>query len=125
MKAFFGVVWHPLRYLLRFAWFRRFAPVWLVAVLLLWAAAVELLNRTGLAGAATVMNDLIVVRFMIMVIEEIVGATFSRSGTTQPATIDPPSEHVGLSGRALYTTSDGRISVTPANEGCVTFKNII
>jgi hypothetical protein len=35
MKAFLRVVWHPLRYLLRFAWFRRFAPVWLVATLLL------------------------------------------------------------------------------------------
>jgi hypothetical protein len=115
MRAFFNVMWHPLRYLLRFAWFRRFAPVWLVAALLLWAGAVEVLNRAGMTGTVAVMNDLIVVRFIIMVIETLVGTTFRRSRTAALGTAtDEPTLAPKSSSVPMYVTSHG---VTPMPVG--------
>lgn len=125
MRAFFDVLWHPLRYLLRFAWFRRFAPVWLVAALLLWAGVVEVLNRAGLTGTVTAMNDLIVVRFIIVVVETLVGTTFRRSQTaafgvaTDEPTLAPKSPSV-----PMYVTSHG-VTPTPVGEEWTTATKLI
>ncbi|MGU8077084.1 hypothetical protein [Burkholderia pyrrocinia] len=125
MKTFFGVVWHPLRYLLRFAWFRRFAPVWLVAAFLLWAGTVELLTRIGWAGAATVMNDLIVVRFVIVLIEALVGAAFSKSGTSAVAAgFDEPSFAPKAPSVPMYVTAHG-VTPTPVGDEWTTATKLI
>ncbi|WP_230980569.1 hypothetical protein [Burkholderia cepacia] len=117
MKTFFGVVWHPLRYLLRFAWFRRFAPVWLVTAFLLWAGTVEPLSRIGWAGAVTVMNDLIVVRFVILLIEALVGAAFSKSRTS---TVGDRFDERSFAPKApsvpMYVTAHGVTPMPVGNE---------
>ncbi|ONC29732.1 hypothetical protein AQ914_29440 [Burkholderia pseudomallei] len=125
MKAFLRVVWHPLRYLLRFARFRRFAPVWLVATLLLWAGTVELLNRVGWIGAVTVLNDLIVVRVVIALVEALVGATFRRSSTSAvAASFDDVSFAPKAPSVPMYVTAHG-VTPTPVGDEWTTATKLI
>ncbi|WP_249180705.1 hypothetical protein [Burkholderia vietnamiensis] len=124
MKAFLRVVWHPLRYLLRFAWFRRFAPVWLVATLLLWACTVELVTRIGWLGAVTALNDLIVVRLAIALVEALVGTTFRRSATSAvPASFDD-APFAPKASVPMYVTAHG-VTPTPVGDEWTTATKLI
>lgn len=125
MTTFLRVVWHPLRHLLRFAWFRRFAPLWLVATLVLWACTVELLHRIGWTATVTVMNDLIVVRIVIAMIEALVGATFRRSATSVAgAGIDDASFAPKAPSVPMYVTTHG-VTPTPVGDEWTTATKLI
>jgi hypothetical protein len=86
---------------------------------------VELLNRIGWLGAVTVLNDLIVVRVVIALVEALVGATFSKSATPAVAASfdDAPFAPEGPS-VPMYVTAHG-VTPTPVGDEWTTATKLI